>query len=104
RQELFPRRERASIDQGKAAGFDLAWPLDDAHHLPDLDPARRAQGSARRREVRYLDLRLPGHRLRHPWLPVRRAAAGGVCGRLLLSVVPVARADLRQLEPVITDR
>ena len=46
---------RAAAHQGEAARLDLARPLDDADHLPDLDPARHPQGGARRRDVRHLD-------------------------------------------------
>ena len=34
------------LDQGEAAGLDLARHLDDAADLPDLDPARHPQGGA----------------------------------------------------------
>ena len=104
RQELLPRRQRPAADQGEAAGVDLARHLDDAHHLSDLDPARHPQGRARRREVRHLDLGRAGHRLCHPGLPGGGVPAGDVRRRLVLPVVPLARADLRQLEPALAAR
>ena len=63
----------------------------------DLDPARHPQGRARRREVRHLDVAPARGRLCDPGLPVRRVPAGDVRRRLVLPVVPLARADLRQL-------
>ena len=50
-------------DQGEAAGLDVARHLDDAAHLPDLDPARHPQGGPRRLALRHLDLRRHHHRL-----------------------------------------
>ena len=94
RQELLPRRQRAAAHQGEAARLDLARHLDDAHHLPDLHPARHPQGRARRREVRHLDLGRAGDRLRHPGLPGGGVPAGDVRRRLVLPVVPLARAHL----------
>ena len=64
RQELFPRRQRAAADQGEAAGLDVARHLDDAAHLPDLDPARHPQGGDGRLALRRLDLGRHHHRLR----------------------------------------
>ncbi len=52
RQELFPRRQRAAADQGKAAGVDVARHLDDAADLSDLDSARHPQGDGRRLALR----------------------------------------------------
>ena len=104
RQELLPRRQRAAADQGEAARVDLARHLDDAHHLSDLHPARHPQGRARRREVRHLDLGRAGDRLCHSGLPGGGLPAGDVRRRLVLPVVPLARADLGQLEPALADR
>ena len=56
RQELLPRHQRAATDQGEAAGLDLARPLDDAAHLPDLDPARHQEGGRGRLAVRPVDV------------------------------------------------
>ena len=97
RQELFPRHQRAPADQGEAAGLDLARPLDDAAHLPDLDPARHPQGGQGRLALRRLDLGRHHRRLRDPGLPVRDPADHPVRRRLVLRHLPAARADLRQL-------
>ena len=44
------------LDQGEAAGLDLARPLADPADLSDLDPARHPQGGAGRLAVRRLDV------------------------------------------------
>ena len=100
RQELFPRRQRAPAHQGEAAGLDLARHLDDAADLSDLDPARHPQGGARRLALRHLDLGRDHRRLCDPGLPVRDPADHPVRRRLVLRLVPAARADLRQLVAV----
>ena len=68
--------------------------LDDAAHLPDLDPARHPQGDRRRLALRHVDLDRDRHRLCHPRLPVRHPADRAVRRRLVLRHFPVARADL----------
>ena len=83
---------------------DLARALDDADLLSHLHPARHPQGGARRRAVRHLDQQRAGHRLRRAGLPVRRAAADPVRRQLVLPVVPIARADVRQLGPALARR
>ena len=97
RQELFPRRQRAPTDQGEAAGLDLARHLADAAHLPDLDPARHPQGGQGRLALRRLDVGRHHHRLCDPGIPVRDPAHHPVRRRLVLRLVPAARADLREL-------
>ena len=84
-------------DQGEAAGVDLARAVDDAHHLSHLDPARHPQGRARRRALRYLDVERARRRLRGAGLSRRRAPTHSLRRLVVLPVVPVARADLRQL-------
>src|SRR6202007_1787368 len=97
RQELFPRHDRARAHPGEDAGLDLARPVADAAHLPDLDPARGPQGSPGRLSVRRMAVRGGDHRLRDPRLPDRHSADRAVRGRLVLRLVPVARAHLREL-------
>ena len=104
RQELFPRRQRAATDQGKAAGVDLARHLDDAADLSDLDPARHPQGGRRRLALRRLDLERDHRRLRHSRLPVRDPADHLVCRRLVLRLVPAARAVLGELGAIAVVR
>ena len=94
RQELFPRRQRVAVDQGEAAGVDLARHLDDVAHLPDLDPARHPQGGRRRLALRRVDLDRDRRRLRHPRLSVRDLADHPVRRRLVLRLVPAARAGV----------
>ena len=53
---LFPRRAGAVADQGKAAGVDVARPVDDLPVLYDLDSAGHRQGAPRGRGFRHLDL------------------------------------------------
>ena len=84
RQELFPRCQRAAADQGEAAGLDVAWHLDDASDLPDLDSARHPQGGQGRIEVRYLDLGGDHRRLCDSRLSVRDPADHPVRRRLVL--------------------
>ena len=71
--------------------------MDDADRLPDLHPAGHPQGGEGRLEVRHLDQRRRHRRLRHPQLPVRRAADRAVLRRPLSGVVPLARTDQRGL-------
>ena len=94
RQELFPRHQRAAVDQGEAAGLDLARHLDDAAHLPDLDPARHPQGGRRRLALRRVDIERDHRRLRYPRLPVRDPADHPVRRRLVLRFLPAARAGV----------
>ena len=86
-----------AADQGEAAGLDLARHLDDADQLSDLDPARHPQGGQGRHAVRHLDLGGHHHRLCDSGLPVRDPADHPVCRRLVLQLVPAARADLGRL-------
>ena len=59
RVELLPRRPRGRSGPRQAAGLDLAWALDHAAGLPDLDSLGYRQGGARRPALRRLDQR--GH-------------------------------------------
>ena len=88
RRELLPRPAGGRSGAREAAGLDLARPVDDAAHLPDLDPARHRQGGARRQPLRRLDQRRHHRRLRHPELPVRDPADRAVRRRQLLRLVP----------------
>ena len=83
--KLLPRCERVAIDQGKAAGIDVARPLDDALELPDLDPARHPQGGARRFAIRCLDFGRHHHRLCNSGLSVRDPLDHPVCWRFVSS-------------------
>ena len=77
------------LDQGEAAGLDLARPVDDAAHLPDLDPARHQEGGARRLALRRVDVRRRHHRQCDSRLPVRRAADRAVRRRLVSRLFPL---------------
>ncbi len=91
--ELFPRHQRTQADRREAAGFDLARPVDDAHLLRHLDPARHPQGGEGRHPLRHVDERCDHHRLRHPRLPVRDPADRAVRRRLVLGSLPAAGPD-----------
>ena len=97
RQELLPRPERRGAGDREDAGLDLARPLDDAAHLPDLDPARHREGGARRLALRRLDQRRGDRRQRDAELPLRDPAHRALRRRPLLRLVSAARARLRQL-------
>jgi hypothetical protein len=81
----------------KAAGFDLARRSGSAALLRHLDPAGHRQGGQGRLALRCLDERGRHRRLRDPRLPVRDPADRRVCRRIVLRLVPAARADLGQL-------
>ena len=104
RRQLFPRHLGAEADSREDAGVDLARPVDHAAFLPDLDPARHPQGGEGRLGLRRVDQRRGHRRLRHPGLPVRDPADGAVCRRLVLRLVPAARADLGELGPAFDRR
>ena len=57
RRQLLPRPPGGRPGAREDAGLDLARPVDDADHLPDLDSARHRQGGARRLALRRLDQR-----------------------------------------------
>ena len=57
RHQLLSRPPGARPHAGEAAGLDHARPVDDAARLPDLDPAGRGQGRARRHALRRVDER-----------------------------------------------
>ena len=86
RPQLFSRRAGAQPDQGKAAGVDLARPVDDVPVLCDLDPARHQEGGHRRLALRRLDLGRRHLRLCDPELPVRHPARRAVLRRLVLAI------------------
>ncbi len=78
--------------------------MDDAADVSDLDPARHSQGGEGRDAVRHLDERRARRRLCDPGLPVRSPIADPVRRLVILSVVPLARALLRQLGSAIAVR
>ena len=97
RHELLPGSPRHRPDRREAAGVDLARPVDDAAHLPRVDPARHRQGRARRLDVRRLDERRRHRRLRDPQLSLRDPADRPVRRRQLPRLVPAPRAHVRPL-------
>ena len=94
-QELLSRRSGARADQGKAAGLDLAWAVDDFHLLCDLDSARRPKGGEGRLPLRHRHVRVGHLRLRDSELPVRGLAGGAVLRRVVLADLPAAGAHIR---------
>ncbi len=69
--ELFPGCERSQSHRGEAPGFHLAGPLDHAHHLSHLDPARYQESHPRRNTIRHMDERRDHYRLCGAGVPVR---------------------------------
>ena len=96
RQELLPRRAGPAAHRGKAAGVDLARPVDDRHLLCDLDSARHPQGGQGRHALRHRDLGRGDLRLCDPELSVRGVADGALLRRLVLADFSLARADVGQ--------
>ena len=93
-------RDRPVLDliAREAAGVDLARAVDDAAHLPDLDPARHRQGGARRHaastcgpaRVVIVGYAIPGFLFAILLIVL---FAGGS----FVALVPAARPDLRRL-------
>ena len=104
RQELLSGHAGHRPHQGKAAGLDLAGPVDDAAVLRDLDTAWHSQGGARRHALRHMDVGGRHRRLRHSKLPVRGSSRRPVCGRVILADFPAARTDVGQLERAVVRR
>ena len=73
----------------KAAGFDLARPLDDADLLSDLDPAWHPQSRERWHAIRHLVVGRHHYRLCHSGLFVCDPAHHPVRGRLVLQIFPL---------------
>ena len=86
--------------QGKIAGLDFDWPLDDAAQLCHFRAVGRPQGCDRWLAIRHLDEHRHHRRLRYSKLPFRDLSDRHFRGRLLPRLVPVAGTYLRQLAAI----